>query len=170
MNPNFDALEQILSDFKVPRRKLELDAPIPINEIRGKQDQVYEEALNNDYLAFTRNLKIAKTVPLTELEKTKQDELVNKVYNFEYRPNPDSKTDYDILKEVKDTTQTKFNLNLEQVVFEKIRFSFKNDKSDQFYSTYLSSLNLEGAFSEKEFSLHSKSDLFNNSVLKIPFS
>ena len=99
MNPNFDALEQILSDFKVPRRKLELDAPIPINEIRGKQDQVYEEALNNDYLAFTRNLKIAKTVPLTELEKTKQDELVNKVYNFEYRPNPDSKTDYDILKE-----------------------------------------------------------------------
>lgn len=95
----FDILNQILSDFKVPRRKLELDAPIPLNEIKGNQDKIYEEALNNDYLAFTRNLKIAKTVPLNDQEKLQQDKLVNNVYNFEYRPNPDSKTDYDILKE-----------------------------------------------------------------------
>jgi hypothetical protein len=99
MDDKFNVLDQILSDFKVPRRKLELDPPISINEIKGKQDKVYEEVLNNDYLAFTRNLKIAKTVPLTELEKTKQDELVNKVYNFDYLPNKDSRTDYDILKE-----------------------------------------------------------------------
>jgi hypothetical protein len=99
MNSNFDVLDNILSDFKVPRRKLELDNPIPITEINGKTDKVYDEVLNNDYLAFTRNLKIAKTVPLTAEEKSKTDELVNKVYNFEYRPNPDSKTDYDILKE-----------------------------------------------------------------------
>ena len=32
----FDVLNQILSDFKVPRRKLELDAPIPLNEIKGR--------------------------------------------------------------------------------------------------------------------------------------
>jgi len=69
---------------------------------------------------------------------------------------------YDILKETKDTTETKFNLNLKEVVFEKIRFSFNNRKSDQYYSTFFSTLNLEGAFSEKEFSLHSKSDLFIN--------
>ena len=99
MNSNFDVLDNILSDFKVPRRKLELDNPIPITEINGKTDKVYDEVLNNDYLAFTRNLKIAKTVPLTSEEKSNTDELVNKVYNFEYRPNPDSKTDYDILKE-----------------------------------------------------------------------
>jgi hypothetical protein len=95
----FDVLDNILSDFKVPRRNLELDNPIPIDEIKGNQDKVYDEVLNNDYLAFTRNLKIAKTIPLTAEEKLKKDELVNKVYNFEYRPNPDSKTDYDILKE-----------------------------------------------------------------------
>ena len=95
----FDVLDNILSDFKVPRRKLELDNPIPISDISGKTDKVYDEVLNNDYLAFTRNLKIAKTLPLTAEEKLKTDELVNKVYNFEYRPNPDSKTDYDILKE-----------------------------------------------------------------------
>jgi hypothetical protein len=95
----FDVLDSILSDFKVPRRNLELDNPIPISEINGKTDKVYDEVLNNDYLAFTRNLKIAKTVPLTSEEKSNTDELVNKVYNFEYRPNPDSKTDYDILKE-----------------------------------------------------------------------
>ena len=95
----FDVLDNILSDFKVPRRKLELDNPIPISDISGKTDKVYDELLNNDYLAFTRNLKIAKTLPLTAEEKLKTDELVNKVYNFEYRPNPDSKTDYDILKE-----------------------------------------------------------------------
>ena len=99
MNPNLANLDKILSDFKVPRRKLELDAPVPIDEIKGNQDQVYDEVLNNDYLAFTRNLKIAKTVPLNDQEKLQQDELVYKVYNFEYRPNPDSKTDYDILKE-----------------------------------------------------------------------
>ncbi len=99
MNPNFDVLEKILSDFKVPRRKLEIDSPVPINEIKNNRDKVIEEVINNDYLAFTRNLKIATNEPLTNEEKVNKDQLVNKVYNFDYRANLDSKTDYDILKE-----------------------------------------------------------------------
>lgn len=122
----------------------------------------YEKSTSKDTLLYSDRIRL-KFNPL---------DIWNEKYNLkavEVSPgtiklkiNSRGVNNYDILKEVKDTTQTKFNLNLEQVVFEKIRFSFKNDKSDQFYSTYLSSLNLEGAFSEKEFSLHSKSDLFIN--------
>jgi hypothetical protein len=99
MNPNFDVLEQVLSDFKVPRRKLQVDHPHPIDEVRTNRDKIIEEVINNDYLAFTRNLKIAKNVPLTDEEKTNKNELVHKVYNFDYLSSSDSKTDYDILKE-----------------------------------------------------------------------
>jgi len=122
----------------------------------------YEKSTSKDTLLYSDRIRL-KFNPL---------DIWNENYNLkavEVSPgtiklkiNSKGINNYDILKEVKHKTQTKFNLNLEQVVFEKIRFSFKNNKSDQFYSTYLSTLNLEGAFSEKEFSLHSKSDLFIN--------
>ena len=122
----------------------------------------YEKSTSKDTLLYSERIRL-KFNPL---------DIWNEKYNLkaiEVSPgtiklkiNSRGVNNFDILKEVKDTTQTKFNLKLEQVVFDKIRFSFKNDKSDQFYSTYLSTLNLEGAFSEKEFSLHSKSDLFIN--------
>ena len=69
-------------------------------------------------------------------------------------------TNYDILKDRKDTSNTKFNLTLDQVAFEKIRFSFNNEETGHYYATFLTNLDLEGAFSEKEFTLHSKSNLF----------
>lgn len=71
---------------------------------------------------------------------------------------------FDILKPFPPSSSSNFNLKLEKVAFTDIRFSFNNKTTDQFYSTYLTSLDLEGAFSEKEFTLHSKSNLFVNEV------
>lgn len=72
---------------------------------------------------------------------------------------------YDVLKTTEDTTSnSNFNLTLEKVNLNEVRFQFKNQASNQYYSTYIDELELEGAFSEKEYTLHSKSNLFVNQI------
>jgi hypothetical protein len=99
----FNPLDKILSDFKVPRRKLELDKPYDSSEINKDINTTIMDVLNNDYLEFTRNLKIAKVDKLTtdnkeEMKKSIENH-VNDAYNFEYENPSSKKTDYDLLKE-----------------------------------------------------------------------
>ena len=122
----------------------------------------YEKSTSKDTLLYSERIRL-KFNPI---------DIWNEKYNvkavevspgtIKLKINSKGVNNYDILKETKATNETKFNLNLKEVVFEKIRFSFNNKKSDQYYSTFFKTLNLEGAFSEKEFSLHSKSNLFIN--------
>jgi hypothetical protein len=122
----------------------------------------YEKSTKKDTLLYSDRIRL-KFNPL---------DIWNEKYNvkaidvspgtIQLKINRKGENNYDILKETKDSTQSKFNLNLEKVNLEKIRFSFKNRKSDHFYSTSISTLELEGAFSEKEFTLHSKSKLHVN--------
>ena len=99
----FNALDKILSDFKVPRRKLELDKPYAPSEINKDINTTIIDVLNNDYLAFTRNLKIDKVDELTPLDKRKGKENIEDdvkyVYNYPYEKTSSKKTDYDLLKE-----------------------------------------------------------------------
>lgn len=67
---------------------------------------------------------------------------------------------YDILKPTKETVKTKFELNLEEVFLSKVRFSYSNNATGQHYYTRLDELNLDGKFSEKQFSLNAKSEFF----------
>lgn len=69
---------------------------------------------------------------------------------------------YDILQPTEDTTSTKFELNLEEVILEKVRFSYHNKATGQQYTTRLNEMELEGAFTEKQFTLHAKSNLHVN--------
>ncbi len=80
--------------------------------------------------------------------------------SIQLKINDKGENNYDILKESKDTAESKFNFRLENVDLEKMRFSYKNSSSNQYYSTFLNTLELEGAFSEKKFTLHTKSNLF----------
>ena len=73
--------------------------------------------------------------------------------------NEKGEVNYDILKPSEDTTSTKFELKLEQVTFEDVRFAYNNAATQQHYETALHQMELEGNFTEKIFTLHAKSNL-----------
>lgn len=64
---------------------------------------------------------------------------------------------YDILKETADTAKTEFEFDLQKVKISNLRFSYTNKKINNLYSTDLIKTELEGKFSNKEFTLHAKS-------------
>lgn len=122
----------------------------------------YKNSTKRDTLLFSERIRL-KFNPI---------DLWNEKYNvkaidispgtIQLKINKRGINNYDILKETKDTAVSNFNLKLKNVVLDNIRFSFRNKASSQYYSTHLKTLELEGAFSEKEFTLHSKSSLFIN--------
>jgi hypothetical protein len=73
--------------------------------------------------------------------------------------NQKGEINYDIFKSSEDTTSTKFELKLEQVTFEDVRFAYNNEATQQHYETGLHQMELEGNFTEKIFTLHAKSNL-----------
>lgn len=73
--------------------------------------------------------------------------------------NQKGEVNYDILKPSEDTTSTKFELKLEHVSFENVRFAYRNKATSQYYSTNLHQMDLEGNFTESIFTLHAKSNL-----------
>lgn len=64
---------------------------------------------------------------------------------------------YDIMKPTEDTVATAFELTLEKVAFEDVRFIYKNGVTRQYYSSTVNDLELEGDFTEKQYVLHAKS-------------
>lgn len=97
MNP---ILDKILDDFKNPRRSLKLDKPY---ELEFKNDternEQIKKVVKNEYSEYTRNLIMPNTLELTDEQKHNQDQVIEDIYNFEYRSDPSKKTDYDLLKE-----------------------------------------------------------------------
>ncbi len=122
----------------------------------------YKNSTKKDTLLFSERIRL-KFNPL---------DLWNEKYNvkaidvssgtIQLKVNRKGVNNYDILKATKDKAASNFNLNLKKVVLEDIRFSFRNKASSQYYSTHLNELELQGAFSEKKFTLHSKSSFFIN--------
>lgn len=67
---------------------------------------------------------------------------------------------YNILKPTKTKSDSKFDLKLKKVAFEKINFAYENQLTGQVYQTKVQDLNLEGEFTEKRFTMFVSSDLF----------
>jgi hypothetical protein len=122
----------------------------------------YEKSTNRDTLLFTERIRLKFNASDVWNEKYNVQEIEIFPGTIQLKINKDGQNNYDILKETKDTTAAKFNVSLEKVNFENVRFSYKNKSTGQYYSNYLNQLDLEGKFSEKEYAMHCKSDLFVN--------
>ena len=67
---------------------------------------------------------------------------------------------FDILKEKEDSLdESGFDLKLEEVEFDRFRFSYINNATDQEYNTHINSMLLEGAFDAEVFTASANSDL-----------
>lgn len=119
----------------------------------------YEKATVRDTLLYSERIRL----------KFNPVDIWNEDYNvksIEVEPGTiqlkvDKKGDinYDILKPTEDTTTTKFELKLEDVSIENVRFSYINKATGQTYKTGIHSMDLEGDFTEKQFTLNAKSEL-----------
>lgn len=76
---------------------------------------------------------------------------------LQLKVNEDGFTNYDILKETTDTTETELEFDLQKLNISDLRFSYTNSKINHRYATDLIETELEGKFSEKVFTLHAKS-------------
>lgn len=122
----------------------------------------YKNSTAKDTLLYTDRIRL-KFNPLDIWkEKYNVKEIEISPGTLKLKINKRGENNYDILKETKDTTASNFKLNLKKVALTSIRFSFKNQASSQSYSTFIKDLDLEGAFSEKKFTLKSKSNLHVN--------
>lgn len=74
------------------------------------------------------------------------------------------KVNYNVLKESKEKSSSRFNLKLEEVNFSHIRFSYDNNATGQYYDTRIDDLDLSGEFTEKQFTLAARSTLHINRV------
>lgn len=125
----------------------------------------YENANEYDTLLYTERvrLKFNASDIWNEIYDVKEIELFPG--SLQIKIDTNGIGNYDILKTTDDTTSaSNFNLTLEKVNLNEVRFQFKNLASNQYYSTYIDELELEGAFSAKEYTLHSKSKLFVNQI------
>jgi hypothetical protein len=89
-----------------------------------------------------------------------------KVHSIEVAPgtlqlkvNKRGEVNYDILKETSDTTQSNFELALESVALENVRFAYKNRLTGQHYSSRVDQLELNGNFDQDRFDLATAADL-----------
>lgn len=119
----------------------------------------YEKATVRDTLLYSERIRL-KFNPI---------DIWNENYNVksidvepgtvQLKVNKQGEVNYDIVKPTKDTTATKFELSLEKVALENIRFSYINKATGQTYKTGISEMDLDGNFSDKKFTLHAKSNL-----------
>lgn len=124
----------------------------------------YENSTPYDTLLYTERIRLKFNASdiWNEIYDVKEIELYPG--SLQLKIDSTGQVNYDILKETSDTTRSNFNLTLEKVDLSEIRFQYNNIASSQYYSTYIDELELEGAFSEKEYTLHSKSELFINHI------
>ena len=83
---------------------------------------------------------------------------------IQLRIDENGRENYNILKKSEEETESKFNLKLEKVTFEGIRFVYADKTSGQFYTSLVDDLELKGEFNEKEFTLAAKSHVFVNEI------
>lgn len=119
----------------------------------------YKNSTKKDTLLCTNRIRLKFNPMDIWNEKYDVKEIEISPGTIKLKINKRGENNYDILKETKDTTASSFKLNLKKVTFSAIRFSYKNRVSNQSYSTVVKNLDLEGAFSEKKFTLKSRSNL-----------
>ena len=119
----------------------------------------YQNSTVRDTLLFSKRIRL-KFDPMdiwNENYKVKSIEVDPGTIKLKVRKN--GEVNYDILKPKKESKQSDFELNLQQVKLENIHFSYKNAATNQYYLTKFYNLELQGDFSQKSYSLHAKSNL-----------
>jgi hypothetical protein len=119
----------------------------------------YENSTIKDTLLFSHRIRL-KFDPMdiwNENYKVKSIEVDPGTIKLKVRKN--GEVNYDILKPKKESKQSAFELNLQQVTLQDIRFSYRNAATNQYYLTKFYNLELQGDFSEKSYRLHAKSNL-----------
>jgi hypothetical protein len=84
----------------------------------------------------------------------------------------DGEVNYDVLKPSEDDGKSSaFELTLEEINIEGMRFSYHNRKQEQFYATVFSQLGLSGKFTESRFDLHTEAAFRIQEIRngKVPF-
>lgn len=119
----------------------------------------YEKATIKDTLLYSDRIRM-KFNPLDVWEEN------YKVHSIEVAPGTlqlkvdrRGQVNYDILKETKDTVQTKFKLALATVALDNVRFSYHNKLTAQQYRTKLHQLELHGNFDQDRFDLATDAEL-----------
>lgn len=119
----------------------------------------YSNSTNQDTLLYSERIRL-KFNPIeiwNEEYNVKSIQVAPGTIQLKIRKN--GSVNYDILQAKKDTSAADFELNLEKVSLEKMRFSYTNKATSQYYSSRLNELELKGDFTEKLFILRAKSNL-----------
>lgn len=117
----------------------------------------YSWASKKDTLLYTERIRL-KFNPMDIWEENYHVKSIEiEPGTIQLKVNKRGEVNYDILKPSEDTTATNFEMNLEDVSLEQIRFSYKNRATAQQYITQVDHMDLEGDFTEKRFTMHAKS-------------
>ncbi len=119
----------------------------------------YKKATVHDTLLYSERIRLK----FNPLDLWHED---YKVQAVEIRPgtiqlkvNEKGEVNYNILKPSEEKSESNFKFSLQQVSFEKVRFSYRNRSTHQHYATRVDQLDLKGDFDQKQFTLHAKSNL-----------
>ena len=124
----------------------------------------YVNSTKRDTLLYSEQIRL-KFNPIdiwNEDYKVKSIEVKPGSLQLKVRKN--GEPNYDILQESKDSSNSKFELNLKSVIVEQMRFAYKNKATNQFYTAKLAELELTGNFTDKNYTLHAKSKLRVNKL------
>jgi len=122
----------------------------------------YQNATKHDTLLYSQQIRL-KFNPIDIWRgnyKVKSIQIKPGTIQLKVREN--GEVNYDIVKPSDGPSDEKFEFSLENVQFEDVRFSYNNLATGQHYNTKMKEMNLEGDFTEKQFTLHAKSNLHIN--------
>jgi len=113
----------------------------------------YPEATSEDTLLYTERIR-CKFNPIDLWNENYSIESVEiNPGNLNLKVNHKGEVNYDIFKESNDSISSAFEIKLNEVELNELKFSYKNSVTKQLYSSLLDKVVLNGAFDEKEFKL-----------------
>lgn len=121
----------------------------------------YENSTSSDTLLYSDQIRLK----FSPFDLWRDNYTVKKIDiapgTLQLKVNPEGIINYDIFKPAEDTTQSEaFDFKLEEVEIEGLRFVYDNQSVHQRYATDISEMQLNGAMSEKVFTLGAVSKIF----------
>lgn len=118
----------------------------------------YEDAKDTDTLFYSDKIRLRFNPMDLFREEYRLKQIDIHPGTLQLKVNDQGVSNYDILKETSDTTNTAFEFDLQKVFIENMRFSYTDRQINHRYATDLIHTELEGTFAESIFTLHAKSE------------
>lgn len=118
----------------------------------------YEDAKDTDTLFYSDKIRLRFNPMDLFREEYRLQQIDIHPGTLQLKVDVNGLTNYDILKETKDTTSTEFEFDLQKVMIENLRFSYTDQQINHRYATDLLHTELEGTFAASIFTLHAKSE------------